>query len=70
MCIEWEEEVLVDLGGTCNIDVPYRPKSSIYTQSGMTTNYTLQIHTNDVNHGHHMNIVDPCEVLMIDTNNT
>ena len=46
------------------------PNSFVHTQSGTTVNFTLQIHTNDVNHGHHMNIVDPCKVLIIAMNNT
>ena len=70
LCLEWEEAILVDLGGTSNIDIPYHPSGSIHTQSGTSTNYTLRIHTNDVNHGHHMNIVDPCKVSIIATKNT
>ena len=46
------------------------PNGSIHTQSGMIVNCTLRIHTNDVNHGHHMNIVDPCKVSIMATDNT
>ena len=47
-----------------------RPSGFVHTRPGTVANYTLWIHTNDVNHGHHMNIVDPCKVSIIATNNT
>ena len=54
--------VVVDVEELVSLMYQDRPNGFSYTQRNMAANYTLQIHTGNINHGHHMNIVDPCKV--------
>ena len=46
------------------------PNGSSHTHRGMIMSCTLCINTSNINYGHHMNTMDPCNVLMIATNST
>lgn len=65
-------EVVADLDEPVSSMYQYFPSGFYHTHNikGTVVNCTLQIHTSNINHARHMNMVDPCKVLIIGTNNT